>query len=30
MKPGVHLALTRWKPGFTWFSAGLSFMIGLG
>jgi hypothetical protein len=25
MNPGVHLALTRWKPGFTSFTAGLTF-----
>jgi len=29
MKPGFHLALTRWKPRFTWFTAGLTFMINL-
>jgi hypothetical protein len=29
VKPRFHLALTRWKSGFTWFSAGLTFMIKL-
>ena len=29
MNPGVHLALTWWKPRFTSFTAGLTFMIKL-
>src|SRR5579863_10049425 len=27
MNPRFHLALSRWKPGFTWLAAGLTFMI---
>jgi hypothetical protein len=27
MNPGAHSALTQWKPRFTSFTAGLTFMI---
>jgi hypothetical protein len=29
MNPGFHLALTWWKPRFTSFTTGLTFMINL-